>query len=524
MRTRPLWKWIALLPIAIYLAIVARYFTTILATTEYSSDASSAQVIGELYSHRGAGNVYLGNLAWYSTLIFELATKWLPAHRQIWTVGPIVSAFGAIALMAWTAAQVLGRRAAYVTAVLLVCASPAVLSQMFAFDNHMTSWYSLALLAALLSFLELRSDVTRWPALALITVAVGVVAGINMASETLLESAAPASLLIASIATWHMHRSARTAKTIGWIGVTVLTMGLVAHATTAIMHSAHTYPVPLRTTFASSEAISTNFRDWWGSIAVLGNGDFFGKPITFSALLSALCAALILGAVLMMPRLVWRNVKGPRAASRAGEAPATAYLIFWTSSATLLSVAFIFSSVPIGLGTDRYLIGLVFAAAAVVPLIGRRSALARKAVVLAALVFAFTSIKGLLNSSMIIRPTSGPTVEMAREVADAAQKAGATQGFAGYWDAAALTWGSDMRIQVHPFYGCLENRMCTGPVGFMSSWYESRKEERTFLLIDPQRPLSLPEPPPELGRAIVTYHFGTATMYVYAHNIGPYVR
>jgi hypothetical protein len=520
-QVRRWWMWSLPLLAAIYLAIVARYFTTILVHVEYSADVTSAQVIGELFSHRGGSTVYLGDIAWYSTLFFELATKWLPGHRTIWDAGPYAIALGSVALMAWAAWRVAGRRAACLTAVLLVCASPMMLEQMFWLNNHMTTCYGMALLGAVLILLETRIDSMRRRTLCIVAVATGFLVGINMASDELLTMAAPISLMLASGAVWRLHPSARTTKALVWSGVMLVTMSITAAATTYIMESLHVYPGVFRLAFASSEAIAANFRYWWESIALLGNGGFFGETLAISSVLSAACAILVVVAVVLIPRVVWRDVERSANLRDASAAPVSAYLIFWASGALLLSAAFIFSSAPVQLNTTRYLTAVIYAAAAVVPFYARRGALARAAVVLGTVVFAITSIQGLLSSSLISRPTVGVTPEVAQEVAAAAESEGVRQGYAVYWDAAPLTWFSHMRVRAYPFFGCLENNMCPPGVNWIGNWYQLPRGERTFLLSDSKLPYP---PPPEFGPAIATYTFGNVTMNVYNYNIGRYMR
>jgi hypothetical protein len=519
-RTRALWKWALLAIAAFYLGVVAVHFTAILANVELDADASSAQVTAELIASKGASIVYLGNMPWYSTLIFQLATKWLPAHREIWGAAP--SAFGllAVGLMAWAAARAADARAALVVAALLVCASPTMLDEMLWLNDHITSCYSLALIAALLMLLQTRSDTARPLTMVLVTIPAGLIVGVNLASDELLV-AAPAAMLTASVVTWRVHPSPRTSRAVGWTIVTVITMCAGALATTAIMHAANIYPTPTRLAFATGTQVSENLRDWWESVAVLANGSFFGEALTLTAALSAICGLAAVAIVLLMPRLAWLDVAKRRGLSRPTDAPASAYLIFWSSSAVLLSAAFIFSDAPVGLGTTRYLTGLVFALAAVAPVLARRSASARAGVIVVALVFAVTSTKALLDSSLIKEPTRGPTAAVAEAVASVAEQQGAAQGYAMYWDAAPLTWNSHLRVQAHPVYVCSGGLLCSGPVNAFTGWYGAGGPEHTFLVTDTSEPYT---PTAELGPIAATYHIGTLTMYVFDHDIGRFIH
>jgi hypothetical protein len=515
------WKWALLLIGAFYLAVVVRHFAAILANIELDADASSSQVIAELYAHKGPGNDYLGDIPWYSTLIFELATKWLPAHREIWEGGPFALGLAAVAVMGWAASRAADAWMAVVTVVLLVCASPSVLNYMFWLNDHMASCYSLALVAALLMLLQTRGDSIHSPLLAGTVILIGIVVGVNMASDKLLVISAPTSLTIASIVAWRLYPDARTARAAWWAVAAVTTMGVVTLATTAIMHSAHVYPEPIQISFASSQQIATNLRYWWESIAILGNGSFLGAPATLTSGLAFTCAALTVATVVLIPRLVARDIASRSGGHRSADAPTSSYLIFWASTAVLISLAFVVSDVPVGLETTRYLTGVIFAAAAIAPVLARRTAAARTGVMIGASILALSSAKALLNSSLIKEPVAGPTRKVANEVADVAQELDATQGYAMYWDAAPLTWSSDMRVRAYPVFACAAKQLCPGPLNAFSSWYAGNASQRTFLITDPKEPFA---PIKELGRPIGVYRFGTITMYVFADDIARYLQ
>ena len=114
-------------------------------------------VIGELFGAApGHANVVLGEFGWYATLLFDLGTKWLPGHRQIWEAAPRDGAGGRRSPRRgrcgrWPAG---GRRA--VTAVVLICASPATLRLELSTTQHAPAWFCLALLGAFVVWLELE--------------------------------------------------------------------------------------------------------------------------------------------------------------------------------------------------------------------------------------------------------------------------------------------------------------------------------------------------------------------------------
>ncbi len=158
-RIAGLLTWTPLVLAAAYLLTVAIQFNQIIAATYLDADAASAPVIGQLYGGAPAHReVVLGQMAWFSTLMFELATRWLPLHREIWEAAPYAMALASVALITWALWRLAGRWAAAIGGVLVLCAAPHTLHLLFSLNDHSPTWFSLALLAGLLVGLERRAD------------------------------------------------------------------------------------------------------------------------------------------------------------------------------------------------------------------------------------------------------------------------------------------------------------------------------------------------------------------------------
>jgi hypothetical protein len=195
--------------------------------------------------------------------------------------------------------------------------------------------------------------------------------------------------------------------------------------------------------------------------------------------------------------------------------------MFWTASVVCLSASFILSWSPIGVETSHYLVGIVYAAAAILPLLARSSVMARAVVVAGMLVFLLNSVIALDHSAFVkAPPAQGPSPQVAEDVARTAERMHATLGYAPYWDAATITWRANFRVLVAPIVGCEQSSggLCPGPHNYIEEWYRAGTL-RTFLLTDSSGPTRTWTPPARLGRAIATYRFGTVTMYVYGYDI-----
>jgi hypothetical protein len=467
--------------------------------------------------------VVLSNFPWYSTLVFAEATKWLPAHRQIWEFGPYLIALTSIALMSWAALRVAGRWAAALTAVILVCAGPNLLELMFWLTNHTPTWYSLALLAAFLVLVTDRRISVGWLPLVILTLVIGVIAGINLATDKELLISGMLPMMCAGVVTWGLTRTPSASKAM-WLALAVTAVtGLSAIATTSIMHSAGILGGTFPLHFASTETLSTNVKSWWQSIAILGNGAFFGEAITFTASLALVCAVLSVGLVFLIPRYTWRYLHDRRPGGDPLNEQLTVYMVFWATSIVFLSVGFILSSVPIypvTTETTHYLVGIVYGIAAMLPLLARANIVARAAVVAGTIVFLLGASVALSNSNLggAPSPNVGPSPQVAAEVARAAEAMDATRGYGLYWDAAAITWRANFRVLVAPVVGCSQGpaQLCPGPHDYLEEWYYA-SPRRTFLLTDTS--VIKWSPPATLGPAIATYRFGTVTMYVYGYDI-----
>jgi hypothetical protein len=555
-RIARLLAWTPLVLAGAYLIALAVQFGQIVAATYLDADAASAPVIGELYGgsplHR---DVVLGQMAWFSTLMFELATRWLPAHRQIWEAAPYAMALASAALIAWGLWRVAGRWAATIGGTIVVCAAPHTLHLLFSLNDHSPTWFSLALLAGLLVLAQSRAGELGALASVLVAIVVGAIVGANMASDTLLIGAGVVPALLAAAGAYALSAGtgappdasySRPRRRALLLTLATLAVAVIADVLTRLFmhHENVTIPAGITNTgLAGAQAVTSNFHLWWQSIAVLGNGEFFGQALGFTSSLQLLCAGLsILTVAVLVPRIAWRELHRAARAGRRGaqdehgpdeaeiadertdalgvrdaRAMRLAWCIFWGSSATLLSIGFIVSSTPVDINSDRYLVGLVYTGAALVPLAAGRSALRRAAISIATSVFAFTGLLTLAQGGVAGNPGKFPSDSVSAQVARIARREHLTVGYAGYWDAASITWATHLAVKVYPVYAC-GTQLCPFYIHYISSWYTPRSGMRTFLISDPTQPVAAP-PVSALGTPSAIYRIDELTMYVYPYDI-----
>jgi hypothetical protein len=514
---RQRWRWAALPFAVVYLVLLAVNYHSIIGAAYMDADTVSAPVIGQLLGSASPhAHVVLGVFGWYSTLLFLLATRWLPLHREIWELAPYAMALAGAALTAWSVWQAAGRVAAGLTAVLLICAAPATLHLLLSMTQHAPDWFCSALLAAFAVLLARRAAALPPALLFGAGLLVGVVVGVNAAGDLLLVFAGIVPFVLAlgaELAVWRRPGAGRMAL----IGLfTLVVAGISWAITDAAMSSMHVAPQPgLNTTaLASAGQIGTNFRLWWQSIAVLGNGDFFGRNLSFTSGLSVACAVLSLGAIVVLARAGWHAVRSPRMASGR-----LAFMTFWCSSAAFLTVAFLVSATPVDIHADRYLVGLIYAAAAVVPVIAVRRAVTEALAIAGTCLFGLAGVVSLAQGTDARNTEGFPSPPIAARVAAIAAREGASVGYSGYWDAAPITWAAHFRVKVYPVSICDRGEhLCRFDLHYISSWYTPRPGIKSFVLGDPSLAL-VPGPTPDLGQPSAVFHVGQTTMYVYPYDV-----
>jgi hypothetical protein len=351
------------------------------------------------------------------------------------------------------------------------------------------------------------------------------VLGANAASDVLLTIAGAVPFLLAVGCTWVLYPNRRTAKAGGF----ALASGLMAIVSDvlvrALMHHENVISAsdPKTTLLATADAVGTNFKLWWQSIALLGSGNFFGQTIGFSTALALVCGAMTVVAIFVVPRLTQGELAQALVTRRRDpqepvQNARLAWCVFWASSLVLLSAAFIFSGIPEDLGSSRYLVGVLYAAAALVPLLGSRGPLIRVVVTVGATLYAFTGWLALAQHR--IGPPLSPTDQLAGAIANIASQEHLSVGYAGYWDAAPITWATHLRVKVFPVDDCDGNQhLCAVELHLITSWYSPRPGAKTFLLSDPAYPSIPSAPTPDLGKPIAVHQIGSVTMYVYSYDI-----
>jgi len=516
------WRFAPLLLAIAYLIALGVQFGHVIAATYLDADNASGPVIGQLFGEAPASaNVVVASHGWYWTLLFELATKWLPLHRQAWEAFPCAMALASAALTTAAVWRIAGRAAACLTGVLLICLSPYALHWLLSPVTHGQTWFCIAVLGWWLVEISLGTFDGR-PRLAFVlAVAVGIFTGVA-ASDPLARIGGLVpfvlGLLVGCLPSIRRgnYRSTVIAlvtllvTAVAWLGISIAMSAL------NVLNEPGLNMISL----ATGDQVTHNLNLWWQSIAVLGNGDFFGMNVTVTSVLALVCAALSIAAVLLIPRICWHEMRqGPQTKPTTWATPRRALLVFWSLSAGLLSIAFIVSNAPVDITTNRWLVGVIYAVAVVIPVAASGRSLTEALAVGGTILVALSGAVAMSRGTIFNLEAGLPSDGVISRVEQIAALEDLRIGYAGYWDASPMTWASHERIRVYPVYGCIDGRqLCRFVVHTISSWYTPRPNIRTFVIVDPTLPW-LQVQPTSLGRPVATYHIAQLTMYVYPYDV-----
>lgn len=504
------WEWAPLVVASAYAVVLVTRLRDLMAHNALNADNVSAPVIGELLHRAPDGReVLLGNFPWYQQLWFEQATRWLPAHRQLWELFPYGVAVVAIALAAWAAGKVAGRRGAVITGVALFSASTPLITNFFQGTTHSPTSAQVALLAATAVWLATRPDLSH-AALGGVIVVAGGLTAIGVASDQLLYAAGIVPFVFAAVALWRL-----VSLRAGIAGAGVLAVGVAGGLILkAVMHGAGYRIHPLGLRFADADKLFPNGRLGLESIAYLGNGDFWGQQLDIRGAFALLCGAVVLVATWAAIRMVRGSVR-----DRAVEDPVrVVFVIFWSVCAIGTGAVFVLSTAPVDILSSRYLVPAWFALSSLLPLLALRAPAARPLIAVGVATVGIASVIALARGDATDNVANWPDGTLQGQLRTALQRDGLKVGYAGYWDAAPITWGTHQALEVYPVYACNGPQLCRFYFHNISSWYTPRPHTKTYLVVDPAQPL-VSGPDPGMGKPLKTLDVGRLKVYVYGYDI-----
>lgn len=523
---------LSMLPVPVAAAFgvaLALSIKAITAALAWNADFVSPMVMADsLGTSHGPKEVIFGTYAPLTTLWFDVATRHLPFHRAIWRLGPLLLTVVGLAALGWAVWRTAGPWAALLTGCISFVGSYPVLATFLAQANHGPTYFLVCVLVAFLVFLVTRPPTPLVLALAAV---LGVVAGLNIASDPLLLLVGMGPFLAAALLVSARHRSADL-RHLAPLAGGVTGLALVVALVTSRAMSAAGYAVlgvsqgnPLDP--ASPADVRANFDRLVNNVLHLFNAYYKG-PFGFTTPLRVLLAGAAVAGLCVPVALLVRSLAtrtSPPTPKTGDSRPARDLLqVFWGLVVLGLLAGLVLSrlaveNAPRAIG---YMTPLFLAVAATVPIAARRSPPLRALVGCGAALFCAFSLASVVRAE-IPRSYDGFTfVKDGDRVLRVLEDEGIHRGYASYGPAGPLTFRFAGRIRVYPVLPCLTPSgatLCGFAANRVRSWYNP-KPGPSFVIADPTQPWAVVAPPPAaLGAPVQVFQVGSQTVYVYAYDV-----
>ena len=494
-----------------YAVVLVVRYPQIVGWQNADADVAAFYVLAGALAHGHAGVVQLATQGAWVQYGFMVATDGLSFHRVLWELFVPAMSLVTIGLCAATVSRLGGRRAAVLTTVLLIAASPTVLMTMISVGWHNTTPLGAVLLGGHLVWLG-RGKRGRGRVLAG-TLVVGVLVGVLLASDELLADVGLAPYVIAAFAVGLGTGDRRE------LLVALETSAIAVAARTALLVVTERIGIHLTTPpIALDLPDALTHARWLGEgLLRIGNGRTIVPAGGAIGVLTLGAAFVTVMALLTMSYVAGGSYRerrrGPDARRRA------LHTMFWVLTAGCAAVAYVttdLASAP----SDRYFVITMFAVAATVPLLPVRGGWALRGLSAGSSVFVAAGVVALATGQIhhrnVIEDTSDPAAVPALARVVAAHHLGI--GYAGFWDAENLQWMSHGALRLHPLLG---DDVHASAMYFQraSAWYRPRPHTATYIVLVPHDtnfPDRLPRTLPAPRRV---YHLGSITIDAWPYDI-----
>jgi hypothetical protein len=532
--------WLAPVVLAgAYLIVLVVDFSPVITSINTFGDAVIAPVLAKLAGQAAPDSqVVLGHHPYYEEFLFLRATAGLPFYRTLWNVAPAVWTLLGVGLLSWSAWRALGRSAAALTGSALLCLSALGRFVFFTFNWHGVTLIHTILIGCALVWLAPRAAEISWRRLVISALALGLVSALPAASDVLflVWALAPMAVVAGVLCYLGAGRGRWTPAvfTVITVGVSVGVGVIIGGVLRASDVTSKAFPFSVA---GSPEGLLHNLELLWKSLVALGGGDLTAPldgwlryPKLVSGILVVVAIGLALFASGRRAAGAVRKLRhsgpglGGASAGTGGATAARAYLAFWGSSLVVTCLAYVGSDVPkLTTASSRYALAAYVAILALFPLMALRGGRWRAFITAGTCVFMVSAIVQLAVQPFV-RFGPYPTPTVAARVLAFARAHDVRYGFAGYWDAPAITWMTDFRLQLYPVrFGCAPDVTCPVQTARVSSWYSPRPGTRSLLIADRADP-DFAWLDPRLGPPLATVHIGTMTVAAYSYDIASELR
>jgi hypothetical protein len=506
----------AAVTVGVFLVWSATRIRDITAPMYVNSDIASAPVLAQLLPDKGSGHLVLGYYPWLESLFALDLTRWVPSHIPFWKAAPFFVYGAAVLLTGWTVWRTVSLRTGFLVALAMAAPAPLVNYLLGTPDQRLPALTHAVLLAAFLITTP-SLERWRWPARVAWAAALAVTLAPGVASDLLILLGSALPFLAAVALGWRLRLLSRGAA--GVAAGACLAGALGGWGLERVAeHSEIVYASPNWGVASVDTAVSNGWL-LLKEVALFAHGWFDTAPPPVDAFDVARIGAAV-AAIAATVLLLVLLLRAARPFLTDAGRPATMRLlaVYWGASIVLVSGAFVFTTVPAGLSSVRYVFTLWPALLTLVAVV-----YARRAHVWLALLAVVSAVIGCAELDRgFYTAASGkpPTPDEVAQLERIAMANHLDHGYAGYWDAAPITLESDFKLRAYPLEPCGAVGYCPFHLHAIESWYRPKPGARTFYVVGDQSLMPpLGPPPSSWGRPAKTIRVGHLTVYVFDYDI-----
>jgi hypothetical protein len=481
-----------------------------------NSDIASAPVLAELISDKGSGHLVLGYYPWLESLFALDLTRWVPAHISFWKSAPFFVYGAAVLLTGWTVWRTVSPRAGFLVALAMAAPAPLVIFLLGSPDQRLPALTHAVLLAA---FLISTPSLSRWgwPARAVWAAGLAITLAPGAASDLLIVLGAALPFLVAVAAGWRLRLLERDSAA---VAAGACLVGVVSGF--GLERLAEHFEIVYASPDWGIASVGTALSNGWlllKEIALFGHGwfDTAPPPVDLFDVVRIAAAVAVIAATVFLVLALLRAAR-PFLTDAGRPARVRLLAIYWAASILLVSGPFVFTSVPAGLSSVRYVFTLWPALLTLAAVVFTRRAHVWLAILAAvsALIGWAELDRGLYTPAVVLQPTPAEVTELEKVAA----LNRLDHGYASYWDAAPIMLESDFKLRAYPLEPCGRIGYCPFHLHDIESWYRPKPGARTFYVVGDQSLIPpLGPPPASWGTPAKTLHVGHLTVYLFDYDI-----